>query len=159
MILLWSTYSLSRITFPWQCSPLNISLSSLHPCWRCREGSWQQRRMCLTQTEAEWWQPDRPLSNRQRGAWTVFILHYQALCSLGSPNLRHLKAELSIFHVSALNNLTAPLMFSMSVWVFMLWGSQLRHQRCSSGSCQSTAGHWKRLRRRSCRLACWSSAR
>lgn len=162
MILLCSIYSLSRITFPWQCSPLEhqliFSSSSLHPCWRHRGGSWQQRRMCSTPTEAGWRQRDQLLSNRQRGAWTVFTLHYQALCSLWSPNLRQPKAEPSVCRVSALNNPATPLMFTTSVSVFMRRGSQLRRQRCSSGSCPSTAGRWTRLRRRSCRLACWSSA-
>lgn len=37
-------------------------------------------------------------------------------------------------------------------------GSPLRHQRCSSGSCPSTDERWARQKRRSCRLACWSSA-
>lgn len=63
-------------------------------------------------------QPDQLLSNRQRGGWTAFILHYQALCSLWSQSLRHLKAESSARCVSALSRLTPPLTFTVVMSVF-----------------------------------------
>lgn len=95
-------YSLSRITFPCQCSPLEhqlISASSL---------SAARRRELTAETSVRLKPSDdsltRPPSNRRRG----FILRHQALCSLWSPNLRHLKAESSSRPVSAPNHLTPP---------------------------------------------------
>lgn len=65
-------------------------------------------------------------------------------------------AASSIRRAAALSTMTTPPGSTPSA---TLWGVQLRRQRCSSGFCPPTAERWTHLRHRSCRLACWFSAR
>lgn len=102
--------------------------------------------------------PDWLLSKQaERCVRTALILPYQALCSLWSPNERHL-TECCVERPPCLCS-QRPDNTPRSMPSATVWGLQLRRQRCSSGFCPSTAERWTHLRHRSCRLACWFSAR